>query len=824
MHLMTSTTCSVVALCAIVLATGPATVVAADTAGGPPAVESAPSAMRLYVVRIETSDPEEISFLDTEIDVWHVDRKRGVVEAGVDSEDLEMLNDLGFRYLVDQRLTEKYNTLQDALKDQTEGIPGYSCYRTVEETLATGAALATAHPDLAEWIDIGDSWEKVTPGGLEGYDLMVLRLTNTTNGIPSSEKPKLWVMGSIHAREYVSPETATRFAEHLLANYGIDPDVTWVLDHHEIHILLVTNPDGRKHAESGLSWRKNTNENYCSPTSNYRGADLNRNNDFEWIPYGSECSETYSGPFAASEPETQAMHSWLYANFPDWRPDDLTTPAPDNATGIFIDIHSYGQEILGAFVWRALPEPNQTQAHRLGRKLTFFTGYHAYPGGGYGGSYQGTTKDFGYGRLGMPAYTFELGTEFFQECPPFEATIYPTNLEVLLYATRAVRAPYTQSSGPDVVAPAAVPSTPSPGETVTITAVIDDTRYGPGETSPAVSVESIAAAELYVDVPPWEAGAAPIAMTAVDGVFDSTSEAVTGSFSSVGLGDGRHTVFIRGQDAADYWGTVRAVWVWVLDPASAGRFAGLVSDAETGLPVVAAISAGAFTTMSAPATGSYELLLPAGTYDVTVSADGYGPQTVAGAEALSGETTLLDFELNPIQIVFEDDVEGGDLGWTTQGQWATTQESSASPTHSWTDSPGGDYGNSWNYSLISPVFDLSDVTGVRLEFKQIYELETGFDYGFVEISSDGGSSWSAVATVNGFHTSSWSTEQIELPELDNSPNARFRFRIDTDGFVTEDGWHIDDIVLSGATSPPPGLLFRDGFESGDTMAWGSTSP
>jgi len=39
------------------------------------------------------------------------------------------------------------------------------------------------------------------------------------------------------------------------------------------------------------------------------------------------------------------------------------------------------------------------------------------------------------------------------------------------------------------------------------------------------------------------------------------------------------------------------------------------------------------------------------------------------------------------------------------------------------------------------------------------------------------------------------------------------------GTVTEDGWHIDDIVIRGFDDPPPGLIFRDSFESSDTLVW-----
>ena len=34
----------------------------------------------------------------------------------------------------------------------------------------------------------------------------------------------------------------------------------------------------------------------------------------------------------------------------------------------------------------------------------------------------------------------------------------------------------------------------------------------------------------------------------------------------------------------------------------------------------------------------------------------------------------------------------------------------------------------------------------------------------------------------------------------------------------------DDIVIRGFESLPPGLVFRDHFESGDTSAWSATWP
>lgn len=319
-------------------------------------------------------------------------------------------------------------------------------------------------------------------------------------------------------------------------------------------------------------------------------------------------------------------------------------------------------------------------------------------------------------------------------------------------------------------------------------------------------------------------GAAPIAMTAVDGAFDSSSEEVTASFSSTGLADGRHTIYLRGQDGAGYLGTVRAAFVWVLDPSTAAHISGRLTDAVTGLPVHGAITAGIFSTASGPATGSYDLLVPDGTYDVTAAAEGYVAQTVTGVDATAGATTSLNFVLTPFETVLADDVESGNLGWTTEGLWAITSEASVSPSHSWTDSPGGDYGDDWDYSLISPVLDLTNVTGVVLEFSHTYALESGYDYGHVEVSTNGGSTWSTVTSYNGFQTPSWERVVLELPSLDHASTARVRFRIETDVNTTEDGWHIDDIVVKGLDDLPPGLLFRDRFESGDTSAWSANSP
>ena len=44
----------------------------------------------------------------------------------------------------------------------------------------------------------------------------------------------------------------------------------------------------------------------------------------------------------------------------------------------------------------------------------------------------------------------------------------------------------------------------------------------------------------------------------------------------------------------------------------------------------------------------------------------------------------------------------------------------------------------------------------------------------------------------------------------------------TDASQVADGWHIDDVIFEGLSLAPPGAIFLDGFENGDTSAWSST--
>jgi hypothetical protein len=771
-----------------------------------PAAASTEPPPGYVVARVYYTDQADLAQLATRLDVWEVDQKTGSFVAMLSPARLAELQNTGYRIEVDpSRTAMLYQPLIPEF-GQISGIPGYPCYRTVTETLASIDTLLAEYPDLITSSDIGDSWEKATPGGLDGYDIIALRLTNFNFGDPDA-KPTFFLMAEIHARELVTTETALRMAEHLLSNYGIDPDITWLLDYYQVYIVPLTNPDGRIIAETGVWWRKNTdNDDGCSDPDSW-GVDLNRNHIYHWLGDGSSpypCDITYRGPSAGSEPEVQAIQDFVRTIIPDQRPDDDITPAPDNTTGMFITLHSYSELVLWPWGWTSTNAPNHTQLQTLGRHMAYFNDYmpqqsvNLYPT-------NGTSDDWAYGELGVPAYTYEMGTEFFQDCPTYENTIYPDNLDALLYAFKAARQPYMDPSGPDSLNPMAQPAGAAPGEPIALTATADDTHFSSnGGVEPT---QNITAARYSIDAPSWITGTVTYPLAASDGSFNSTVEAVEAVIDTTGLSFGRHTVFVESQDLSGKWGVPSAIFIYILDPAVSPHFEGYVTSADDGSPLDALVSAGIFSAYTDPATGYYNMTVISGTYNLTASADGYAPLTVEGLVANDYETIQQDFELYGYCTIFSDDVEAGNAGWDDGLYWGITSQYAHSPSNSWTDSPNRQYYNFMNDSLTSPVFDLTDYTGVSVNFWTRYDTEATYDYGYVEYWN--GSAWVQVAAYDG-QQSTWVNENLLLPGLDGNSQAQFRFRFYSDNYITADGWYIDDIVLQGGgpgCSPAPEYIY-----------------
>ena len=154
-------------------------------------------------------------------------------------------------------------------------------------------------------------------------------------------------------------------------------------------------------------------------------------------------------------------------------------------------------------------------------------------------------------------------------------------------------------------------------------------------------------------------------------------------------------------------------------------------------------------------------------------------------------------------LLFSDGFENGGGNWS--GDWGVTGQTSHLGNYSYTDSPNGNYPNNANLiGELNQSIDLSAFSGAYLQFYDAYWIEQGFDFGYVEVSTDSGSTWTTVKTVSG-DNSQWTFENVDLGQFCGYPDVRIRFRLTSDAGYTEDGWFIDDVKIIGTSvdvSPP----------------------
>lgn len=451
-------------------------------------------------------------------------------------------------------------------------------YRTVEETEQFLETMATRYPSLARLEVFGHSWQYHQSGGAEGYRLLALHLTNQATPGP---KPVFFLLAAIHAREIASAEIATRFITHLLTQYGVDPDVTWILDAHEVVVVPIANPDGHKLAEQGYMQRKNVNTSYggdCADPpeiGSHVGVDLNRNFAFQWgtvaKPTLGVCSQTFPGAFPASEPETQALQMLIASLYPEHTAPTAQKPAGATTSGVLISIHSYAEMVVWPWGYTSHPAPNAAGLRQLGERLAHLNGYQAQQAAAFYPT-SGSIEDWAYGTLGVASYTLEVGPppNELDFCggfmPPYQCLdiadgvgFWELNGPSLLYAAQVARAPYAQPDGPQVRALTVVSDTQS----LTLTATLESEE------------QPVLAAEVYLEKAPWEGGEA-VALVPLDGAFDSPLEQVQLVIprrwtpdipyqwvdgGNEGPQAGRTLALVRGQNAAGTWGPVHAAWL-----------------------------------------------------------------------------------------------------------------------------------------------------------------------------------------------------------------------------------------------------------------------
>ncbi len=151
-------------------------------------------------------------------------------------------------------------------------------------------------------------------------------------------------------------------------------------------------------------------------------------------------------------------------------------------------------------------------------------------------------------------------------------------------------------------------------------------------------------------------------------------------------------------------------------------------------------------------------------------------------------------------LVFEETFESGAPGTTQTGSWAIGAPASG-PGSGYNSARcagtnlAGNYPDNADDWLISPAITLpatNVVSPLTLYFMEWFEFESGYDYGFVKISTDGGATWNSLSVRDG--SSAWRLGQIDLTHYAGL-SIKLAFHLTSDGSRTFSGWYLDGIQI-----------------------------
>eukprot|EP00736_Rhodelphis_marinus_P002815 Rmarinus@m.20452 len=258
----------------------------------------------LYTLNRNNVDLES---LPCHVDVNHVSGTDQVQIVGQES-DLAELESYGFE-LVSSVVSTPFRKLND----------GYDDPETLWEKFN---ALAANHADFAKVFDLTDTYN--TAPTHQGRHIFAMKISDNVHA--DEDEPNVLVVSNHHSRELVTPQLALDTAERLLS----DEDLTDIVQNNQVYVMWTMNPDGLEYTwEVDNMWRKNMNQNWDGTL----GVDLNRNYPIGWdyscAGSTTPSSQTYRGPSALSEPETQTMVAFQ----------------ADRHFAKVLDFHSYAREV-----------------------------------------------------------------------------------------------------------------------------------------------------------------------------------------------------------------------------------------------------------------------------------------------------------------------------------------------------------------------------------------------------------------------------------------------------------------------------------------------
>ncbi|XP_022220203.2 zinc carboxypeptidase [Drosophila obscura] len=294
--------------------------------------------------------------------------------------------------LLDANAQESLSLDIEPVADANRRSDDYSWteYHELNDTHRWMQNLVEKNPGIVSTFVAGRSYE--------GRELLGLRIRHSA-GSDGGERQAIFLEGGMHAREWISPATATYFANQLLSSQ--QPEIQSLARSYVWYILPHANPDGYVYTHStNRLWRKTR-----SPQAkNCMGTDPNRNWGFHWNEVGASdepCSESYAGRKAFSEPETESLSQYL-----------MTLPEP---VFMYLSLHSFSQLLLYPYGHTSSLPENHRQLERIfsaalgGMKRRFGTRYTG--GNVYDAIYPaaGSSMDWAYGVLKTKySFTYEL--------------------------------------------------------------------------------------------------------------------------------------------------------------------------------------------------------------------------------------------------------------------------------------------------------------------------------------------------------------------------------------------------------------------------------
>ncbi|ANE48786.1 hypothetical protein SY83_07665 [Paenibacillus swuensis] len=175
-------------------------------------------------------------------------------------------------------------------------------------------------------------------------------------------------------------------------------------------------------------------------------------------------------------------------------------------------------------------------------------------------------------------------------------------------------------------------------------------------------------------------------------------------------------------------------------------------------------------------------------------------------------------------VLFEDSFDGpDDNGWTHSGkedQWQRVSPAYPGPNtavsapYAWASNPiNSHYSNNADASLISPILDLTGRKEVAMTFDQWYVIESYRDFGIVEITNNGGNTWTQLAKYNNnVNGDRWNSITYNLSKYAGQ-KVQVRYRLTSDDGGNYAGWYLDNFkVFSSHVVPSQKLPFVETAE------------